>query len=501
MSLAALYRWPDMQQFLVVDNSKRDSERFSSSLAKEGRGTISCDTGTAAQEVIETRGKELAAAIILWEIPGPPFGFELLAMCRRVQEEMPVVIVSGMLDAALAARAKILGARDFLEKPLDSERIRSCLSSLLAVQDPLSPLVVELQKKILGKSAALVNTLKQIAKHILRPDNILLIGESGTGKELLAQAIHQFGPHKAQPNVAVNVAQIPRDLMESVLFGHERGAFTGATDRHVGLLEEADRGTLFLDEIGELEMSLQAKLLRVIQEREFRRLKGSSSLPFAARLVCATNRDLAESVKAGKFREDLYHRIAEVTIKVPPLRARTGDVELLLMHFFEVYADTPPVKMARETLTILRSYPYPGNIRELQNVVKSALIEAEGQTILPQHLPLESMGAFLELRDANTSAVGTNPDRLGSYDHLPPEILRELQVLLPDNWLTLPYREAIQIYEKAFDRVYLPHLLSRCHHKVTRAADAAGIDTKTFRKKWRDGALPPLTAGEEEPDG
>lgn len=490
-----------MQQFLVVDNSKRDSERFSSLLAKEEREAISCDTGMAAQQAIATHGQELGGAIILWEIPGPPFGFELLAMCRRVQEDMPVVIVSGMLDAALAARARILGARDFLEKPLDSERIRSCLHSLLAGEDPLSPLVVELQERIVGNSPALVNILKQIAKHILRPDNVLLIGESGTGKELLAQAIHQLGPHKGEPNVAVNVAQIPRDLMESVLFGHEKGAFTGASDRHVGLLEEANRGTLFLDEIGELEMPLQAKLLRVIQEREFRRLKGSSSLPFAARLVCATNRDLAESVKAGQFREDLYHRIAEVTIKVPPLRARTGDVELLLMHFLEVYGDRPQVQMARETLTILRSYPYPGNIRELQNVVKSALIEAEGQTILPQHLPLETMGAFLELQEATSSSIGTAPELQSPFDHLPPELLRELQGFLPDNWLTLPYREAIQLYEKAFDRVYLPHLLRRSHHKVTRAAEAAGIDTKTFRKKWRDGGLPSLTAGEEDSDG
>src|SRR6185503_97268 len=231
-------------------------------------------------------------------------------------------------------RARILGAEDFLEKPLDSERIKSSLRSLLTKADPVSPVVVELQKKILGDSPALVHMLKQIGKYILRHDsNVLLIGESGTGKELLAQAIHQLGSQAKAPNVAVNVAQSPRDLMESVLFGHEKGAFTGANDRHIGLLEEANRGMLFLDEIGELEMSLQAKLLRVIQEREFRRVKGSVSLPFAARLVCATNRDLAETVKAGQFREDLYHRIAEVTIKVPPLRARTGDVELLLTHF------------------------------------------------------------------------------------------------------------------------------------------------------------------------
>jgi DNA-binding NtrC family response regulator len=491
-----------MQQVLIVENSKRDSERFSSLLAKEGHQAIVCETAADAEKVIAALGQKLAAAAILWEIPGPPFAFELLAMCRQVHADMPVVIVSGMLDAAVAARARILGAQDFLEKPLDLERVGSCLSSMLSVQDPASPLVIELKKKIIGESPALLNTLKHIAKHIFHPEsNLLLVGESGTGKELLAQAIHQLGPHPHERFVDVNVAQIPRELIESVLFGHEKGAFTGADARHVGLLEEARQGTLFLDEIGELELQLQAKLLRVIQEREFRRVKGTRTIPFVARLVAATNRDLTEAVIAGTFRGDLYHRIAEVTISVPPLRERFGDVELLLNHFLRVHSTQTQPNIARETLTILRSYSYPGNIRELQNMIKSALVEADSQTILPQHLPLETMGAFLAPKTTTTTTSTSSSEPENPFNHLPKELLHEMQSLLPEHWLSLPYRDAIQLYEKAFDRVYLPVLLTRARHKVSRAAEVAGIDNKTFRRKWKDSGLPPLGVGEGNSDG
>jgi len=487
---------------LIVDNSTRDARRFCELLAEDQRSAIVCDSGSAAERAINEHSHELVAAIILSEIPGPPFGFELLAMCRRTSAQMPVVIVSGMLDAAIAVRAKILGARDFLEKPLDSERVRSCLRSILAEEDPLSPLVLTLQQTILGESPAVVEMLKHVALHIVHPQsNLLLIGESGTGKEMLAQAVHQLGPNAKGRCIAVNMAGIPAELFESHFFGHEKGAFTDAQARHIGFAEEAQDGTLFLDEIGDLKLPLQATLLRLIQERVFRRVKGSTSLPFKARVVCATNRDLTEEVKTGRFRKDLYHRIAEVTIRVPPLRERKGDVELLLNHFLTVYGAAAQPQVARETLTILRSYPYAGNIRELRSIVRSALVEAEGKTILPQHLPLESMGAFLEPEPAAAKSDSTSPELQRWLEQLPPELLQELKNLLPENWLSLPYREAIQYYERAFDRVYLAHHLTRSHHKVTRAAEAVCIDTKTFRKKWKDSGLPPLTAGEEAADG
>jgi DNA-binding NtrC family response regulator len=492
-----------MYKILVVESSARDAERFRALLQKEGLEVELCGSGAEAERVITANQHECAAAIIVWETAGPPFGFDLLARCRQIRPEMPVVVVSGMLDAALATRAFALGARDFLEKPLDAERVKHCLNSLLAEQDPWSPLVIELRRTIIGESTALLSMLKQIAKVIPRSDSrVLLIGESGTGKELLAQAIHQLGAPAGKPCIAVNIGEIPATLIESALFGHEKGAFTGAGERHIGFLEEAGGGTLFLDEIGDLDLSLQGKLLRVIQEKAFRRLKSTQQLPFAARLVCATNRDLAQAVNQGTFRRDLFHRIAEVTIQVPPLRHRKGDVDLLLKYFLDLYRAERQTRFARETLTILRSYTYPGNIRELQNLVKAALIDCDGEVILPQHLPLQSMGAFLNPESATVTAEAKvahpSPD-----NHAAPaaqKLLDELSHLLPDNWLELPYREAAQPYERAFDRIYLQCLLERWRHNVSRAAAAAGIDAKTFRKKWKECGLPPLRASEEESD-
>lgn len=492
-----------MHKVLVIDSPARDAERFGRILAKDGWEAGVCSTGAEAERVIAKADEGYAAAVILWEIPGPPFGFDLLTQCKQVWPEMPAVVVSGRLDAGLAVRAVHLGASDFLEKPLDSERVLACLQRLLAERDPLSPLVEKARQTILGQSPKLLEMVSQLAKAIPHADSrVLLIGESGTGKELIAQAIHQLGTRAKAPMVAVNISAIPATLIESALFGHEKGAFTGAANPHVGYLEEAGNGTLFLDEIGDLELSLQVKLLRVIQENEFRRLSGKKTLPFVARLICATNRDLAVAVHEGTFRRDLYHRIAEFTIQVPPLRERDRDLTLLLNHFLTKYRGTRNVRFARETLTILRSYPFPGNVRELENLVKGALIECEGEVILPHHLPLKSMGAFLSPQTQATPAVKTEmvaqPEQPNqTHQKLYEELLR----LLPSNWLELGYRESLLPYERVFDRIYLQHRLERARYNVSQAAKEAGVDGKTFRKRWRDCGLPPLSAGEEEGNG
>ncbi len=494
-----------MHKVLVIDSPARDAERFGRVLAKDGWEATVCGSGAEAESVISEANVAFAAALILWEIPGPPFGFDLLMRCRKVWPEMPAVIVSGRLDASLAVRAAHLGASDFLEKPLDSERVLACLRRLLAERDPLSPLVEQVRKTILGESPKLLEMVKQVAKAIPHDDRrVLLIGESGTGKELIAQAIHQLGPRAKAPLVAVNISAIPATLIESALFGHEKGAFTGAANQHFGYLEEASRGTLFLDEIGDLELPLQVKLLRVIQENEFRRLGSTKTLPFTARIVCATNRDLAVAVNEGSFRSDLYHRIAEFTIQIPPLRERAGDLKLLLDHFLAKYRGARVVRFARETLTILRSYPLPGNIRELENLVKSALIECDGEVILPHHLPLQSMGAFLapQAQTASQPAAAAEVTEQPAQHNQPAQkLVEELLRLLPANWLELGYRESLQPYERAFDRVYLQHRLEHARYNITQAAKDSGIDAKTFRKRWKDCGLPPLSAGEEDADG
>lgn len=488
-----------MNKILLIDNSLSDIKRFESLLAKEGLTAEVYLSGKEAYAALKTSREEFSAAFILWDLTGPVSGFDLLIKCHRIWPEMPIIVMSSTLDIAMATRAFTLGAMDFLEKPLDSDRIASCLKNLLAKQDPLSPIVVQLRKSIIGDSPALIATLKQVAKVIAHASSRTLItGESGTGKELLAQAIHQLGPRSSKPFIPINIGEVPSTLIESALFGHEKGAFTGATDRHIGFFELASDGTIFLDEIGDIDLSLQSKLLRVIQEKEFRRLKGVQTIPFKARLVCATNRDLATAVNQASFRRDLFHRIAEVTIQVPPLRARNGDIDLLLKHFLDIYKDGHPLKFARETRTILRSYSFHGNIRELQNLVKAAVILCDGDTILPQHLPLQSMGVFIA---ADRESV---PDKLPSSDFEQPgrlqELVKEIANSLPENWMEQKYKEALASYVKAFDRVYLPNKLEKWRYNISKAAREADLDPKTFRKRWEDGGLPALKAEKENPD-
>lgn len=490
-----------MRKILLVESIARDAERFEALLATDQFQIVWCESSAAAEGVITSENQsDFKVAIIRWEIPEPQVGFRLLLRCRKVWPEVPVVIVSATLDAEMVTRAYALGARDFLEKPLESDRVKSCISSLLAQESPQSPLGNELRRAILGNSSSLLATFNHVARVIPRKDlSVLITGEPGTGKELFAQAIHNFGKDSKKPFVAVNVGAIPETLVESLLFGYEKGAFTGANDRRAGFLEQAGEGTLFLDEIGDLDLSLQVKLLRVLQEKQFWRLGGAASRTFEARVIFATNRDLAQSVNHGGFRRDLYDRITEVQIQVPPLRERHGDVEILLKHFLEVYSAAKPLRWARETLSILRSYRFPGNVRELQNLVKGAVVECDGEVILPHHLPLQRMGAFLEAETALSPSEETVETLV--EQSLPKDLLEELISLLPANWLDLPYREAALPYEQAFDRVYLSHLLDRYRHNVTRAAAGAGIDTKTFRKRWKDCGLPPLGTTEEEVNG
>lgn len=493
-----------MRKALIVDNISRDADRLRAILEKRAVEVVVCHSGREAESLLSDPKESFALAFLSSEIPGPPFGLELIVQWRKTHPQMPVVVTSGALDVGLATRAATLGATDFLEKPLDGERLQSCLNELFKDDDSLSPKMQELREirlgehgeRLVGESSAFLDTLKQIAKVITHPDSrVLILGESGTGKELVAKAIHRLGSRQNKPWEAVNIGETPNTLVESTLFGNERGAFTDAREFRKGLLEVVADGTLFLDEVGDLELSLQGKLLRVIQERQFRRLGGTATLRFNARLICATNKDLAQAVEQGAFRRDLYHRIAEVVINVPPLRQRHGDIDHLLDYFLQVYKQNGQ-SMAAETRKILQSYPFPGNIRELQNLVKGSLIQSDGGVVLPRHLPLANMGKFLQA-SGEINHHENERETLGSPLE---KIFSVLKDSLPPNWLDLPYRDAMRVIEHVFDRFYLQRRLDKASHNITRAASSSGWDTKTFRKHWKECGLPPLKADEEQPE-
>jgi DNA-binding NtrC family response regulator len=289
------------------------------------------------------------------------------------------------------------GARDVLSLPLDAAKLRDLVVRCrkIAVRAPnVERVAVETADAMIGESARMLDAFKAVARVARSNATVLIRGESGTGKELIARTVHERSARSAQPFVAVNCAAIPESLLESELFGHEKGAFTGAIARRVGRFERANGGTIFLDEIGDMSLPLQAKILRVLQEREIERVGSSASVAVDVRLVAATHRDLEQDVKAGRFREDLYYRLAVVSLHLPPLRERGDDLRLLAEHYLAHYAREyrrPVHTISAEALALLRAHHWPGNVRQLRNVIESAVLQVDGGVLLPSHLPADSL--------------------------------------------------------------------------------------------------------------
>ena len=327
-------------------------------------------------------------------------GFATLQDILRLTPHAKVIVVTGNDDHENAVKAVGLGAYDFYQKPIDADTLRMIVerafylydleeeNRLLTARKANSPL-----DGVIATSAEMLSVCRTIEKVSPTDVTTLLLGESGTGKELLARALHGLSARTGAPFVAINCAAIPDALLESELFGHEKGAFTGAVKQMRGKFELADRGTLFLDEIGDLPMNLQAKLLRFLQERVIERIGGREEIPLDVRVVCATNRDLEGMMAAGDFREDLFYRLSEITIKVPPLRDRDGDAVLLARTFLEKFSRAStgkPRSFSKGALTSIARYSWPGNVRELENRVKRASIMAEGQQVTSEDLELDA---------------------------------------------------------------------------------------------------------------
>jgi DNA-binding NtrC family response regulator len=456
-----------VKRALIIETAQEDSALYVDQLAGEGFECTSLESaGDAARFLRDV--EDLALIVLRWEIQGPPFAFELLFICKQTRPNTPVIIIAAVLDVSLAARAIAVGAYDFIQTPLDRLRFRRAVREATSTESSSSPLLPSLRQRIIGDSKELVHCLKQVALAIPHENiGILLLGESGTGKELIAQSIHLLSNRASRSMVSLNVGSISRELVESELFGHERGSFTGANQQHIGYLERVGSGTLLLDEIGDLPLMMQIKLLRVLQEKEFYRVGGTKPIPFTARLISATHVDLPYAVQSGEFRLDLYHRIAEVSIRVPALRDRGQDLSLLIDYFIDQMRPGKGVMIARETRTILKSYTFPGNVRELEKILTQALIASEGHLILPRHLPLDRMAPF-----ASENSV-----------------LSAFTQVWPEDWLQAPHKDATRRVLQAFDRVYLKRAYDRAGGKISKAAVALGMDRGTFAVRWKECGL------------
>jgi two-component system, NtrC family, nitrogen regulation response regulator GlnG len=406
-----------VRKVLIVDDEP--SVRFVLAKTCERAGVPYDEAGSAEEAREKLRGDGSGhdgVGLVLLDVrlPGDD-GFRLLGELTQ-RRDCPFVVVMTAEDTMRSAvEAMKRGAADYLGKPFDLARVERIVKDLSlgperehAPEDtpeapPARPPAfgeqareergggrdVAIPDMLIGRSPAVVEVFKEIGRVARTEMTVLLSGESGTGKELVARAIHANSARARGPFVTVNMAAIPRDLMESELYGHERGSFTGAVDRRAGKFELATGGTLFLDEIGEMPVELQAKLLRVLQEREVDRVGGNRPLPVDVRIVAATNADMTRSVEEGRFRRDLYYRLAVVPIRLPPLREREGDVILLARHFLAKYGEQlkgRPVALAKDAESVLLAHGWPGNVRELQNVVQRALLKAPGTRLSAKDL-------------------------------------------------------------------------------------------------------------------
>jgi len=380
---------------LVADDDPVARDLLVEVLTREGYRVLAAGSGEACVRLAEQEPVDLA----LVDLRMPDLdGLAVLARLRALDPPVPVLILTAFATVDTAIEAIRAGAYDYLSKPFRVEEIRLAVRRALEAQRLRRENLQyrqELQERyrvehLIGQSPAMVAVYRTIARVAPLDTTVLIEGETGTGKELVARAIHHASPRAGRPFVVVDCAALPETLVESELFGHEKGAFTGATQSRRGLLEAADGSTCLLDEVGELSLPLQAKLLRVLQERVVRRVGGNAPIPVDVRLIAATNRDLRKAVEEGRFREDLYYRLNVVTIRVPPLRERPQDIPLLAQHFLRKWAAAtgkPVTGFARETLERLARHAWPGNVRELEHVVERAVALATSSILLPEDLP------------------------------------------------------------------------------------------------------------------
>ena len=444
---------PTKAHLLIVDDEANTLASLSRAFRLAGHEATVCDNATKALELAKTQNFDLILSDVV--MPGKD-GLALLEELKQQGVSAPVVMMSGQAHIEMAVRATRLGALDFLEKPISTDKLLLTVDNALKLQRLESEnqqLRQRLGKhEIVWTGEAMRRLMAQLERVAASESRVCIIGETGTGKELVARTIHDRSARASGPFVTLNCAAVPAELIESELFGHEKGSFTGASGRHIGKFEQADQGTIFLDEIGDMPLNMQAKLLRVLEEGEVERIGGGKPVTVNVRVVVATHRDLESRVREERFRQDLFHRIYVFPLVLPPLRERCEDIPALVDHFAaQVCAQNgwKPVPFTAEAMEALQSHPWPGNVRELRNMVERLMLLAtEGQvdlTTVQSALPRATAGAAMPV---TALASGPLADRVQSF---------EREVILAE--------------------------LKRSHHNMSMAAKALGLERSHLYKK------------------
>jgi nitrogen regulation protein NR(I) len=469
---------PEHKQILVVDDEPNLRRVLSAQLERDGYDVHSAEDGEQALAIL----KEHHIDLVITDLRMPRIdGMELLRRAQKLDAELPVVMITAHGTVDNAVEALKTGAFDYLTKPFDQIEVRTIVAKALRTRDlsateasrPFHEIPVEgARYGIIGQSPSILDLYAVLDRVADTPTTVLITGESGTGKELVARALHESSSRRDKAFIKVNCAAIPKDLMESELFGYERGAFTGAVGSKPGRFELASGGTLFLDEIGSIPVEMQVKLLRALQESEFERVGGVRTIRVDVRLIAATNSDLKKEIGLGSFREDLYYRLNVVPIRLPSLRERATDIPLLVMHFIRKFntrlkKDIDGVEPA--ALARLTSYPWPGNIRELENVIERAVLFCDGHELHLSDLPAEVRG----------SATGPGLDAPTVSPNPPP--VSELGSSLSDG-----LKEQVKAAMSRLERELIVRALEQTSGNVTHAARLLKISRKGLQLKMKE---------------
>jgi two-component system nitrogen regulation response regulator GlnG len=462
-----------MQSLLIIDDEPNVCYTLEKILSS---AKVKVLTASTAGDGLDAVRRESPDAVLL-DVRLPDMsGLDAYRQIRQIDARLPVIIITAHGTTDTAIEAMKLGAFDYLLKPLDLEQLRDVVAKAIrlsqisrtpAMYDASEPPHVE-SDQLVGNSPPMQELYKSIGRIAPQDVTVVIFGESGTGKEMVARAIYQHSRRSRAPFLAINCAAIPESLLESELFGHERGAFTGAERRRIGKFEQADGGTVFLDEVGDMAPATQAKLLRLLQEKQLERVGGNTMIPTDIRLIAATNQDLESLVAAGRFRQDLFYRLNVLTIRIAPLRERLDDMPLLVNYFLgrmNRELDRHVHTVSPEAMQLLKQHNWPGNVRELQSVIKHALIHAPGDILSPDCLPAH-------LREPN---AGSQPPATGDL-----EIGQMVRELLDKNRGNVYYH-----VQAAVDRVVLNAVLEHVKGNQVEAAETLGISRNTLRSKLR----------------